>query len=248
MKVVLMYHDVYHHDHTESGFCRERDRLYKLDSLKFEDQVKCITEYLNTNNLPKDTIVFSFDDGGKSFYTVIAPILEKYGYNGLFFISTKFIGADTFLSASQIRELNDRGHIIGSHAHTHEHLYTLSEAQVYQEWETSTRVLREIINRPIEYASIPNGDVSDRGIQIMNKLGIKYIYTSIPTTKISEYINSELIGRYVVLADSTTEKVLKIVSNKLVRRSILIKYYTISIIKQLLGSHYIQIKNALFRR
>ena len=181
MKVVLMYHDVYHHDNMESGFCRERDMLYKLDSQVFEDQVKSISDYLKTKNLSKDSVVFSFDDGGKSFYTVIAPILEKYGYKGLFFISTKYIGADTFLSASQIRELNDRGHIIGSHAHTHEHLYTLSEEQVHQEWKTSTRLLSEIINRPIEYASIPNGDLSDSGVRIMNKLGIKYIYTSIPT-------------------------------------------------------------------
>lgn len=247
MQIVLMYHDIYNHDPMESGFCRDRDMPYKMNSEKFENQVRCISEYLTKNNIKKESIVFTFDDGGKSFYTIIAPILEKFGFKGLFFISTNFIGKKTFLTVEEIKELNLRGHIIGSHAHTHEHLYTLSESQVYSEWEISIRILSNILRKKIECASIPNGDISNKGLEIMNSLGIKYIYTSVPTSNIKSYRNSCIIGRYVVLGDTTPDGVLRIVSSKSVRLSFIIKYHLINIIKRMLGSRYVQIKNAFLK-
>lgn len=247
MQVVLMYHDVYRHDPKESGFCRERDFLYKMKSREFEKQVRTISDYLKENNLRKESVVFTFDDGGSSFYTIIAPILEQYGFKGIFFVSTNYIGDETFLTAEQIQELSNRGHIIGSHAHTHEHLYTLSDDQIHNEWRTSIKILSKIIGKEIEYASIPNGDVSKNVLEIMNQLGIKNIFTSVPTTSIYSFKDSSIIGRYVVLGDYTAERVLKIISGKSHRTSLLVRYYAISVIKKILGSKYVQIKNALLK-
>ena len=106
MQINLMYHDVYAHDINESGFLRERDLLYKMEADAFEDQVRSISEYCKTVGVSKEHVVFSFDDGGKSFYSVIAPILEKYGFKGLFFITTKYIGNNTFLNEAEIRNLH----------------------------------------------------------------------------------------------------------------------------------------------
>lgn len=248
MQVVLMYHDVYHDDPLESGFCRERDFLYKMKSQEFEKQVRTIADYLKENNLTKESVVFTFDDGGSSFYTIIAPILERYGFKGVFFVSTNYIGHNTFLTAEQIQELSNRDHIIGSHAHTHEHLYTLSDNQIYNEWRTSTEILSRIIGKEVEYASIPNGDVSKKVLEKMNYLGIKNIFTSVPTTSIRSFKDSSIIGRYVVLGDYSTENVLKIISSKSHRTTLLVRYYSISVIKKILGSRYVQIKNALLKK
>lgn len=243
-----MYHDVYHHDLTESGFCRDRDILYKMNSQNFEEQVRSISEYFRKNNISPDSIVFTFDDGGKSFYTIIAPILERYGFKGMFFISTNYIGCETFLTAAQIKELSLRGHIIGSHAHTHEHLNTLSDKQVFSEWDTSIRILKDIIGKDIEYASIPNGDITRNGMEIMNRLGFRHIYTSVPTTTIQQFKNSEIVGRYVVLGNADIDSVFKIITNKSARFLLLVKYRIIKVIKKILGSKYVQIKNAFLER
>ena len=93
-----MYHDVYLNNILESGFQRDCDLPYKLQASFFEEQVKQCAEYCKERGLPNDTIVFTFDDGGKSFYSVAAPILDKYGYKGVFFISSKYIGTPTFLT------------------------------------------------------------------------------------------------------------------------------------------------------
>lgn len=76
-QINLMYHDVYRHEVKESGFIRERDLPYKINAIAFEEQVKAISDYCKIMELPKDYVVFTFDDGGKSFHSVIAPILEK---------------------------------------------------------------------------------------------------------------------------------------------------------------------------
>lgn len=246
-QIVLMYHDVYRHDIGESGFNRERDMPYKLSVEQFEKQVQFVSQLLGENNLTNESVIFSFDDGGQSFYTNITPILEKYGFKGRFFISTKYIGTETFMSKEQIQELSQRGHIIGSHAHTHEHLYMMKPDQIYDEWRRSKCILEDIIGAAVEYASIPNGDISKNGLKIMEQLGFKNIYTSIPTTKVINYNNSFLYGRYVVLADSSMNMIKKIILSPSARTRKYITYCGIKIIKEILGARYIKIKNYIMR-
>ena len=248
MQIVLMYHDVFVHDSSESGFLRERDLPYKIKKDSFEQQVKAINDYCQRNNMGKEYVVFTFDDGGKSFHSVIAPILEKYGYKGLFFISTKYIGTPTFLSKEEIIDLHNRGHIIGSHAHTHEHLYTLSDEEVENEWHESISILSHIIGIPILYASIPNGDTSKRVLESASKNGIKHIYTSEPTTKAGTFDDMEVVGRYVVFSDSTTEYVVSIVSSPFKRFELSCKRALLKVIKTMLGSSYVKLKNCLYKK
>lgn len=243
-----MYHDVFIHDTNESGFLRERDIPYKVKVESFEQVVKAIDNYCHKNKLGKEHIVFTFDDGGKSFHSVIAPILEKYGYKGLFFISTKYIGEQTFLSEEEINDLYKRGHIIGSHAHTHEHLYALSDKEVENEWKNSVSILSHIIGVPIQYASIPNGDTSKRVLASASQNGIKHIYTSEPTTKIGVFDDMEIIGRYVVFSDSTTEYVMSIISSPFKRFELFCKRALLKVIKYLLGSSYVKLKNRLYKK
>lgn len=248
MAINLMYHDVYKGDTQESGFIRERDLPYKIKEDIFESQVRAISDYCHSANLPKDSVVFTFDDGGKSFHSVIAPILEKYGYKGLFFISTKYIGTDTFLNEDEIRDLHARGHIIGSHAHTHAHLYTLSDVEVEDEWKQSVEILSGIIGEPVKYASIPNGDKSKRVLEYARKYGIEKIYTSEPITKVSDFKGMEVIGRYVLLAENPNDYVLSIVSSPKTRFVLSCKRSILNVVKAILGSNYVKLKNTLYRK
>lgn len=247
MQIHLMYHDVFEHDPCESGFLQERDLPYKISAVEFEKHIKAISEYCSQKGLPKDYVVFTFDDGGKSFSQVIAPILERYGYRGLFFISTNYIGTDTFLTEDEIRELHQKGHIIGSHAHHHVHMYSLTEEEVQCEWSTSVKILQNIIGAPIAYASIPNGDMSKTVLNSVSACGIKHIYTSEPVTKISVYNDMEVIGRYVLLVNSTTEYVQSIISSSRRRMALSLKRSILKVVKSILGSSYLKLKNILYR-
>ena len=89
-----MYHDIVTKTDKSSGFQNDSAFQYKVEESAFEEQVKALQG--------KD-VVFTFDDGGESFLTKIAPILEKYGFKGVFFISTKYIGTQGFLTKEQVK-------------------------------------------------------------------------------------------------------------------------------------------------
>lgn len=149
-KITLMYHDVYVKDIKESGFNTHGAIHYKISKKTFEEHLRAISHFCELKQINKNDIVFTFDDGGVSFFTIIAPILEKYGWKGYFFISTNYIGTDGFLTIDQIKDLSRRGHIIGSHSHQHKVLTEFSLNDVENELCTSVKILSDILGKPID--------------------------------------------------------------------------------------------------
>src|SRR5262249_60003963 len=78
-----------------------------------------VTELAGGSARQRLPFLITVDDGGVSYHRFIADRLEERGWRGHAFVSTDFIGAPGFLTASEIRELDDRGHIIGSHSASH---------------------------------------------------------------------------------------------------------------------------------
>ena len=74
---------------------------------------------LEAQALDPSSWLITFDDGGVSALQTTADLLEKYGWRGVFFVTTDRIGTPTFLNADHVRELHRRGHVIGSHSCSH---------------------------------------------------------------------------------------------------------------------------------
>lgn len=236
----LMYHDISIDTDMSSGFQTKVSMDYKVDAQVFEDQVrKCQGK----------SVSFTLDDGGESFLTMAAPILEKYGFKGVFFISTKYIGTKGFLSVDQIKELDARGHIIGSHTHSHpKNLSLLSFDEIYSEWKTSVDILREILGKPITIASIPNGRGSKKVSEAAQQAGITELHTSEPTIIDKKKEGVTLVGRYAILRSMRTEFVLDIVNSWKTRYLLRIKWRVINIFKLLLGRHYYNLRKRLTKK
>lgn len=230
-----MYHDIVTPSDKGSGFQNESAFQYKVDENRFEEQVK---------SLKGKNIVFTFDDGGVSFYTKAAPVLEKYGFRGVFFISTSYIGTSGFLTEVQIKELSNRGHIIGSHTHTHpDDISKLSREEVRREWKQSYDTLVGILGECVSIASIPNGNTTSMVLEEAVNSGFTEIYTSQPTTKVTSYRNHRLIGRYVIHNNMTTQDVVSIATCRGTQFKMSVKWHILSIIKKILGSSYKSIKS-----
>ena len=236
----LMYHDISIDSDMSSGFQTKVSMDYKVDAQVFEDHVK---------KSQGKRVLFTFDDGGDSFLTIVAPILEKYGFKGVFFISTKYIGTKGFLSVDQIKELDARGHIIGSHTHSHpKNLSLLSPDEIYLEWKTSVDILSEILGKSITIASIPNGRGSKMVSRAAQLAGIKELQTSEPTNIDKQKEGITLVGRYAVLRSMRTEFVLDIVNSWKTRYGLRIKWQVINVFKLLLGRHYYNLRKRLTKK
>lgn len=233
--IALMYHDVVTRGDTSSGFQNESAFQYKVEAELFEAQVKALSQ--------RDDVVFTFDDGGVSFLTVAAPILEKYGLRGVFFISTKYLGTPGFLTCEQVKELEERGHIIGSHSHSHpDNIASLPPEKMDEEWRLSCEMLKDILGHDISCASIPNGYGSKALNACAKRAGITDLYTSVPTTKDAINNNQALHGRYVVHRDMSVEDVVAVVTDHNRQRRMYFRWWVLEQAKKVLGSSYDKVK------
>ena len=70
--------------------------------------------------LPRKTVVLTFDDGWKSFKEFAYPLLKELGFPATLFIYTDFIGARIALSWPELKDLAQEGFDIEAHSKTHE--------------------------------------------------------------------------------------------------------------------------------
>lgn len=233
---ILMYHDVYNTSVKESGFQSDGANHYKVSTSSFDEQISRLKDF---------PITLTFDDGGVSFYTIIAPILEKYGLRGRFYIATDMIGCEGFLTEIQIRELYQRGHVIGSHSSSHPSDFrTLSFEERKKEWKESVQRLNDIIGDVVKEVSIPNGFLQDTDIKIFETLGITTVYTSkLGECHLSKGI--EIVGRFGVDNTMSTQYIIRVITGGSAYKMALIKQKILTSLKAILGNQYIKIKKAV---
>lgn len=245
-----MYHDVFHHNVKESGFQNIGAIPYKLNSREFENQIRAIAEFCESRKMDKNQVALTFDDGGESFYSIIAPILEKHGFKGYFFITTLLIGTQGFMNSEQIIDLHNRGHYIGSHSHTHpKNISELSSSEIETEWTNSVEILNKIISGKIDVASIPGGFYSEQSRIALKKNGIEFIFTSIPTRKINYNFNKQyIIGRFAIKKGTTNEAVLQLMNNNSLSQIYqFAKWRGLALIRAALGNNYYLIRDVLLK-
>ena len=241
MKKILMFHDVYRDLPSESGFLGAGPDLYKLSEANFVEIVRYISECKQ-----KEDYVFTFDDGGISFYSVIAPILENYNIRGIFFIATDSIGQPGFITSDQILDLDMRGHLIGSHSHTHRRLSSIPKDEVYNEWEKSKNILESILGHEVTIASIPNGYQSDLVLLEAAKCGFTDMYTSTPTCRVTRKMSLDLYGRFVIMKDVSTAEINRL-DSKFIRSYRYVRAKLLLLIQKVIGPYYKKIRNYLVR-
>jgi len=69
--------------------------------------------------LPRKTVVLTFDDGWKSFREYAEPVLKELGFTATLFIYTDFLGARPAVSWQDLKELQAAGFDIEAHSKTH---------------------------------------------------------------------------------------------------------------------------------
>ena len=174
MFAVLLYHGV--DDGTPSPRpMNDVDREYVLDRARFEAHVA----YLGAKPADSVPVVISFDDGDVSGYRTAAPLLERHGLRGQFFIVSRWIGQPGFMSADHLRDLVRRGHGVHSHSRTHPRLPSLSAAEIDDELLGSRADLEGILGRPVTEFSIPGGAYDPRVIESARRAGYQAVFNSV---------------------------------------------------------------------
>lgn len=136
------------------------------------DELKDLIEGRSTN-WERPGLILSFDDGTRTHFETVAPILEKYGFTGWFFVPSGLLNLgdedpdDEFsrngtrsrnLSLQELRSLGER-HIVGAHGVTHIRLSKDVDPHIleYEILESKSQ-LEKILGRDIDIFSWIGGE------------------------------------------------------------------------------------------
>jgi peptidoglycan/xylan/chitin deacetylase (PgdA/CDA1 family) len=130
-------------------------------------------------------LIVSFDDGLREPYDHAVPILERHGFRAWFFVPTSFIDVPSAeqrafaerheitspapsdapriaLSWDEIRDLDRRGHVIGSHTCTHQRMKaSLPPASVRSELFASKQILERQLGHEMPVFCWVGGEEGD---------------------------------------------------------------------------------------
>ncbi len=109
------------------------------------------------NDHSRGGFLITFDDGTTDHYSTAAPVLERHGVRGVFFVNTSRLGKEGYLTVSQCQELQARGHLIESHSHDHKQLTELTHEELHRQLKESRRVLRELGLGRCDFLAVPGG-------------------------------------------------------------------------------------------
>jgi peptidoglycan/xylan/chitin deacetylase (PgdA/CDA1 family) len=216
--IALEYHDVVRaDDFSSSGFSGPGADSYKLTVATFEAHLAAVAATGTRAGITADEVLsptsggtseqqarvlLTFDDGGRSALTEIAPRLEALGWRGHFFMTTGQIGTSGFLTADDLRELHARGHVIGSHSHSHPvRMSAVGVDGLRREWSESVALLSDILGTPIHAASVPGGYFSRVVAETAADAGVRLLFTSEPTSRPTRVRSCTVLGRYTLRRD-----------------------------------------------
>ena len=256
----LMYHDVVRDANwSESGFTGADADLYKLEEHRFYEHLDAIRTAAPAppgsvrNGVAGGggaTLFLTFDDGGVSAHTTIAPLLDAFGWTGHFFVTGARIDTPGFLSSDHIHDLHTRGHVVGAHSWSHPvRMSSCGRDELLEEWTRSAEAIARITGEPTAVASVPGGYYSRAVAQTAAYAGIRTLFTSEPTTRPHRVGEMLVIGRYTVQRGASARKVVSLAGGGGLHRSRQwLLWNTKKLLKRTGGSQYLRIRRALLAR
>ncbi|MCP3773119.1 polysaccharide deacetylase family protein [Paenibacillus sp. MZ04-78.2] len=203
---VLAYH---HLDDTDKSNVTITPELFRKQvSFLKEKGYRFLTlsefrDFMNGKDVPRQSVLITFDDGYESFYTQAYPVLKELGIPAVNFVVTKDLAEPktpilTTLSEEQIRQMTSETDFIDFQCHSHDlHqkvdgnplLTTLlpTEGRIETAAEYGGRILKDtracvsrlhaLHSQAVDMYAYPYGMYDRQASDLVGQAGIRYAFT-----------------------------------------------------------------------
>ena len=127
---------------------------------------------------PRRSVVITFDDGYEEIHTVAWPLLKRFGYPAIVFVSPGEVGRAGFATWEQLAELARDRFTVGSHTMHHSYIPLLSAEQLQDELQRSKAVIEARIGRPAHCLSYPIGGFTPQAQALARAAGYRVACTT----------------------------------------------------------------------
>lgn len=130
---------------------------------------------VRAKDLPAKPVIITFDDGYRDAYDNTFPILQEFGFRGVFYIVTDWIGRDLYLTADQIKLMDTAGMQFGSHTLTHIDMTEsdYSSGELKRQLTGSKKRLEDLLVKEVSDFCFPYGTVNNNAIDSVYNAGYK---------------------------------------------------------------------------
>jgi len=204
---------------TYYGFSRDKTGELIVSERAFNEQMKFLKEngyfvitldqlldFLDfKNQIPKKSVVITFDDGWRSVYDIAFPVLRHYDYPATLFVHTDFIGGTKALSWEQVDELAKNGFDVQSKTMTHRDLTRLNKGESFKEYfkavqreiSQSKKIIEKHLSRKCMYMAYPYGVTNNLVTALVKKEGYRGAFT-VKRGSNPFYVNNYRINRSII--------------------------------------------------
>lgn len=196
--VCLMYHRFVDAERFQQ--LSRADSCYCISTERFEAQLQWLREngYRSVRldealayaqgrgSLPSRSVLITIDDGCRSVTELTGPMLKKYGYQAVVFVTTDpsakvfhdVAAADPQMTPEEIRSLDPAVFEVGAHGVMHRRLTELSDSELMRELAESRRTLEQWTRRPVRTLAAPHGRYDARVQRVARAVGYEAMFTS----------------------------------------------------------------------
>jgi peptidoglycan/xylan/chitin deacetylase (PgdA/CDA1 family) len=160
---ILMYHSIADIPTTSLTdlFVRPSELEAQLKYIAENGYQSITFEDLDNLGAFSKPVLLTFDDGYKDNYTILFPLLKKYGVKVTIFVVSGTVWNDSRLSPENIAEMSASGLVsIQSHTKNHRSLTALDAATLSDELSLSKEYLEELTGKPVIALCYPEGAVN----------------------------------------------------------------------------------------
>ena len=197
---VLTYHDI------EDVIGGDPNATVNISTKKFENQIKWLSEHgyktitmdelydwkVNNKKIPRKSILITFDDGWKSYYTKAIPILEKYNMKSNVFVIWQYTknctdrNEDIYMNFDDIKDVIDNHKDMTILSHSYDlHTKDKADSADYDMYDSDMKKVSEL-GYDIRYYAYPFGHANDNYIRALKDNGYLMAFTFGPYDNVSK--------------------------------------------------------------
>ncbi len=213
---ILLYHFVGRHTMEYGGRSTSR---FNVTAADFDAQLAILQQLgyqtvtiseisaalSGTLTLPARPVALTVDDGWAENYTVIFPLLQKYGMRATFYIPSTYPIGGRFVTWEQLQAMVAAGMEVGSHTRKHVNLRAVSGTTAWYELDQSKKTLEEKLGVSIVSVAYPYGNYAGSTLGLAQKAGYQAAVALGGTLQHSEATRYTLARREVFGTKPLTE-------------------------------------------
>ena len=175
---ILCYHNIHELHKNNNPFLTVSDSVFNLQLKSLFDSgyhtisPDQLCQYLTKNiTLASKSFLISFDDSHAEDYSIAEPVMNRYGFKGVFFVTTGYLDKSDHLSTKEVKELSDAGNVIAAHTWDHPNLRSSKNIDWRKQLYFPKEQLQTITGKPIDYFAYPYGSWNHKVIDSVKHYG-----------------------------------------------------------------------------